>query len=354
MFQHDSDTRSMTVQLKDLSVAEMEAFIAGLGKERYRARQIMQWLYVQKAASFDEMTDLAKELRAELARTASLSSVKPSTVERSVDGTRKYLFTLADGNQIESVLIPDDGRLTLCISTQVGCAMGCRFCLTGAGGLARDLSTGEILDQIVVIARDLGAEQRISNCVLMGMGEPLANYERVQRAVGLMTAACGLGLSRRRITLSTVGLIPQMKRLFAEKVPCRLAVSLNAATEEVRTALMPISVKYSLETILATCRALPLLPRERITFEYVLIKGVNDSDADARRLGQILRGIRCKINLIPLNEVPGIAFCRPPEKTVLRFQKVLMAAGYLTIIRESRGGDISAACGQLRWRIRGS
>jgi 23S rRNA (adenine2503-C2)-methyltransferase len=342
----------MTVQLKDLSVAGMEAFIAGLGKERYRARQIMRWLYVQKAASFDEMTDLAKELRAELGRSASLSCMEPSIVERAADGTRKYLFTLADGNQIESVLIPDDGRLTLCISTQVGCAMGCRFCLTGAGGLARDLSAGEILDQIVVIARDLEAEQRISNCVFMGMGEPLANYERVTQAVGLMTAAFGFGLSRRRITLSTVGLIPQMKQLFAEKVACRLAVSLNAATEKERAALMPVSLKYSLEAVLATCRALPLPPRERITFEYVLIRGANDSDADAKRLSQIIRGIRCKINLIPLNEVPGIAFRRPLERAVLRFQKVLMDAGYLTIIRESRGGDISAACGQLRGLIR--
>jgi len=340
----------MMVPLKDLTVAEMEAFIAGLGKERYRARQIMRWLYVQKATSFDEMTDLAKELRAELARTACISSVEPSTVERSADGTRKYLFTLADGNQIESVLIPDDDRLTLCISTQVGCAMGCRFCLTGTGGLARDLTAGEILDQIVVIARELGAKNRISNVVLMGMGEPLANYECVQQAVGLMTSAFGLGLSRRRITLSTVGLIPQMKRLFTEKVPCRLAVSLNAATQEVRAALMPISVKYPLDVVLATCRALSLPPRERITFEYVLIQGVNDSDADARRLGQILRGIRCKVNLIPLNEVSGIAFRRSPEKAVFRFQKVLMDAGYLTIIRESRGGDISAACGQLRGR----
>jgi 23S rRNA (adenine2503-C2)-methyltransferase len=344
----------MMVPLKDLTAAEMEAFIAGLGKERYRARQIMRWLYVQKATSFDEMTDLAKELRAELARTACISSVEPSTVERSADGTRKYLFNLADGNQIESVLIPDDDRLTLCISTQAGCAMGCRFCVTGAGGLARDLTAGEILDQIVTIGREVGVERRISNCVLMGMGEPLANYERVQQAVGLMSSAFALGLSRRRITLSTVGLIPQMKRLFTEKVPCRLAVSLNAATEEVRAALMPISVKYPLDAVLATCRALPLPPRERITFEYVLIQGVNDSDADARKLGRILRGIRCKVNLIPLNEVSGIAFRRPPGKTMLRFQKVLMDAGYLTIIRESRGGDIAAACGQLRGLVRGS
>ena len=343
----------MVVNLKDLSREQLETFIAGLGKEHYRATQIMRWLYNHKASSFEEMTDLAKELRAELARTASISCVEPLVVERSGDGTVKYLFGLADGNQVESVLIPDDDRLTLCISTQAGCAMGCRFCLTGAGGLARDLTAGEILDQIVVIARELGADSRITNCVLMGMGEPLANYDRVQQALGIAVSALGLGLSRRRVTLSTVGLIPQMKRLFAEKVPCRLAISLNASSQKVRAFLMPISARYPLDALLATCRSLPLPPRERITFEYVLIEGVNDAEADARRLVHILRGIRCKVNLIPFNECPGIAFRRPQEKVVLRFQKILMEAGYLTIIRESRGGDIAAACGQLRGRITG-
>jgi 23S rRNA (adenine2503-C2)-methyltransferase len=344
----------MSVNLKDLSLEELEALIAGLGKERYRARQIMRWLYGRGATSFEEMTDLAKELRAELSRTARISSLALLAEERSPDGTRKYLFGLEDGNQVESVLIPDDGRLTLCISTQAGCAMGCRFCLTGMGGFARDLTAGEILDQIVRVAGALEPGERITNCVLMGMGEPLANYDRVTGALGIMASDLGFGLSRRRITLSTVGLIPQIKRLFAEGVPCRLAVSLNATTQKVRSFLMPISRRYPLSALLAACRALPLAPRERITFEYVLIQGVNDSDADAHRLAQILRGIRCKVNLIPLNECPGILFRRPQEKVVLRFQKVLMEAGYLTIIRESRGGAISAACGQLRGRITGS
>ncbi|OGP81678.1 MAG: 23S rRNA (adenine(2503)-C(2))-methyltransferase [Deltaproteobacteria bacterium RBG_16_54_11] len=344
----------MSVNLKDLSLEELEALIAGLGKERYRARQIMRWLYGRGASSFEEMTDLAKELRAELSRTARISSLASLAEERSPDGTRKYLFGLEDGNQVESVLIPDDGRLTLCISTQAGCAMGCRFCLTGMGGFARDLTAGEILDQIVRVAGALEPGERLTNCVLMGMGEPLANYDRVQGALGIMASDLGFGLSRRRITLSTVGLIPQIKRLFAEGVPCRLAVSLNATTQKVRSFLMPISRRYPLSALLAACRALPLPPRERITFEYVLIQGVNDSDADAHRLTQILRGIRCKVNLIPFNECPGILFRRPQEKVVLRFQKVLMEAGYLTIIRESRGGAISAACGQLRGRITGS
>jgi 23S rRNA (adenine2503-C2)-methyltransferase len=340
--------------LKDLSLEELEALIAGLGKEHYRARQIMRWLYRHGASSLEEMTDLAKELRAELGRTARISSPQPLAVERSPDGTRKYLFDLGDGNQVESVLIPDDGRLTLCISTQAGCAMGCRFCLTGMGGLARDLTSGEILDQILGVARELGGAERITNCVLMGMGEPLANYAMVKKALEIMASDLGFGLSRRRITLSTAGLIPQMKRLFAEGVPCRLAVSLNAATQRVRAHLMPIARRYPLGALLAACRELPLPPRERITFEYVLIQGVNDGEGDARRLTQVLRGIRCKMNLIPFNECPGIPFCRPREKAILLFQKILMEAGYLTIIRESRGGAISAACGQLRGRITGS
>ncbi len=344
----------MLVNLKDLSLEGIEALIAGLGKERYRARQIMRWLYCHGASSFEEMTDLAKELRAELGRMARISSPEPLAEERAADGTRKYLFGLEDGNQVESVLIPDDSRLTLCISTQAGCAMGCRFCLTGRGGFARDLSSGEILDQILGVTKGLGPGERISNCVLMGMGEPLANYDNVKQALGIMATDLGCGLSRRRITLSTVGLIPQIKRLFAEGVPCRLAISLNATTQKVRSYLMPISRRYPLSTLLAACRSLPLPPRERITFEYVLIQGVNDSTEDARRLTRILRGIRCKVNLIPFNECPGILFRRPQEKTILRFQKVLLEAGYTTIIRESRGGTISAACGQLRVRIRGS
>jgi 23S rRNA (adenine2503-C2)-methyltransferase len=346
--------KAMVTNLKDLSLEELEDLIAGLGKEQYRARQIMRWLYRHGASSVEEMTDLAKELRAELGRTARISWLKPLAVESSQDGTRKYLFELQDGNQVESVLIPDDGRLTLCISTQAGCAMGCRFCLTGKGGFARDLTPGEILDQVLGVVRELGPGEQITNCVLMGMGEPLANYACVTKALGIMASDLGFGLSRRRITLSTVGLIPQMKRLFAEGVPCRLAVSLNAVSQKVRAYLMPIARRYPLSVLLAACRSLPLPPRERITFEYVLIQGVNDAEGDARRLTQILRGIRCKVNLIPLNECPGIPFRRPREKAVLLFQKIVMEGGYTTIIRESRGGSISAACGQLRGNIRES
>jgi 23S rRNA (adenine2503-C2)-methyltransferase len=344
----------MKKDLKNLSLEELEFLIARLGKERYRARQIMKWLYRRGASSFDEMTDLAKDLRVELGRTSRISSPELLKLEHSGDGTRKYLFGLEDGNQIESVLIPDGGRLTLCISTQVGCAMGCRFCLTGMSGFARNLTSGEILNQFLGVINELDTDECITNCVLMGMGEPLANYDMVKKALGIMTSDVGFGFSRRRITLSTVGLVPSMKRLFAEKVPCRLAISLNATTQKVRAYLMPISKQYPLSTLLASCRTLSLPPRERITFEYVLIQGVNDSEGDAMRLNQILRGIRCKVNLIPFNAFEGTTFRRPQEKVIFLFQKILMEAGYTTIIRESRGRNISAACGQLRGRITGS
>ena len=341
----------MIVDLKNLALDELEDFIEGLGKKRYRARQIMKWIYHHRCTSFDEMTDLAKELRAELVCNARISSLSPVTVETAKDGTRKYLFCLEDGNQVESVLIPDESRLTLCISTQVGCAMGCRFCLTGKEGFARNLTAGEILNQVLGVAENLDKKERISNVVIMGMGEPLANYENVTRAIGVMTSDLGLGFSRRRVTLSTVGLIPQMKRLFAERVKCRLAISLNASTETVRSYLMPISRRYPLRSLLETCRSLHLPPRERITFEYVLINGINDSEKDARRLLLVVRGIKCKINLIPFNECPGISFQRSKKKAVTIFQKILLEGGITTIIRESRGDDISAACGQLRGKI---
>ena len=281
--------------IKDFSLEEMESFIARLGKERYRARQIVKWLYRRGTSSFDEMTDLAKDLRTELSRTSRISSLELLKLERSGDGTRKYLFELEDGNQIESVLIPDGGRLTLCISTQVGCAMGCRFCLTGMSGFARDLTSGEILNQLLGAINELDTDGRITNCVLMGMGEPLANYDRVKKALEIMASDVGFGFSRRRITLSTVGIIPTMKKLFAEKVPCRLAISLNATTQKVRAYLMPISKRYPLSTLLASCRDLSLPPRERITFEYVLIKGIINLKGEPKNLPKILSGIRAKV-----------------------------------------------------------
>jgi len=341
----------MMTDLKNFNLAELERYMTALGTQPYRARQIMQWLYQRRVEEISEMTNLSKELRCRLSQVTSISSLRPVRVEQSSDGTRKFLCALSDGTRVESVLIPDDHRRTLCLSTQVGCAMGCRFCLTGTGGFTRNLSTAEILNQLLAVLRELECDRRLTNVVFMGMGEPLANYEAVTRAIDIMTSDLGFGLSRRRVTLSTVGLIPEMVRLIADGVRCRLAVSLNAATQEVRRDIMPISHRYPLGILLDTCRTLPLPARERITFEYVLLGGVNDAEADARELVRILSGLRCKINLIPFNACSGIPFEPPADRVVLRFQNILMEKGYTAIIRESKGADISAACGQLRGQV---
>ncbi len=337
--------------LKGMTRKELEAFVEALGERAFRGRQIMRWIYHRGAEDFSVMSDLPKALRERLSERARLSRLELIAEEESRDGTRKFLFGLSDGGAIESVLIPDEDRLTLCVSTQVGCAMGCRFCLTARGGFARDLTAAEIVDQVLQVRRLLPSSKRITNVVLMGMGEPLANYQEVVKAIEVMEDDLGLGLSARRITLSTVGLLPELERLFADGVRCRLAISLNASDQETRQRLMPISKKYPLEQLLDVCRRLPLPPRERITFEYVLIAGVNSSPEDARRLASILKGIRCKVNLIPLNEAPEIPFRSPSREEILEFQRILIDAGYTALIRESRGADISAACGQLRGKV---
>ncbi len=263
-----------------------------------------------------------------------------------MDGTRKWLLEMEDGLRIETVLIPEEDHWTQCISTQVGCAMGCTFCRTARMGFKRSLSTWEILEQ-VSLARRTFREGRIRNVVLMGMGEPLANYESVVRALRLMLLPEGLSLSRRRITLSTCGLIPEMKRLVEEGLGIKLAVSLNAPTDEIRNRLMPINRRYPLKALLSACRGLGLPNRERITFEYVLFGGLNDAPIHARMLASLLRGIRCKVNLIPYNPFPGSTHQRPQEGDVLRFQRILISFNYTATIRWSRGTDILAACGQL-------
>jgi 23S rRNA (adenine2503-C2)-methyltransferase len=264
-----------------------------------------------------------------------------------MDGSQKFLFGLEDGECIETVLIPDGKRLTLCVSTQVGCGYACRFCLTGLQGLQRNLSTSEILGQILSV-QNLVKPGGLTNVVLMGMGEPLANFQSTLRALEIMNYVDGLGFSRRRITLSTVGLVPGIDRLAGSPRFCRLAISLNATDNATRSALMPVNETYPLETLIEACRRFPLAPRERITFEYVLIRGVNDSPEDARRLSRILHGIRAKVNLIPYNESSPLVFKRPSEETVLAFQESLLKRNMTAIIRRGRGADISAACGQLR------
>jgi 23S rRNA (adenine2503-C2)-methyltransferase len=334
------------IDLKNLSPADFEGFVLKLGWKPWRAGQIMSWLYQKGVTEIDSMTNLSLSLREELKKVASLSSLSPSQVLVSEDDTKKYLFPLEDGGVIESVLIPEKGHFTLCISTQLGCALKCRFCYTGKGGLVRNLTTAEIAGQVGAVLTHLGGKGSIKNIVLMGMGEPLSNYENTVKALEIIFHPQGFDFSHRRVTLSSAGLIPELKRLGKES-PVNLAISLNAADQETRSLLMPINRRHPLKELLAVLRDYPLPHRKRITFEYVLIAGVNDALRDAEKLVDLLRPLRCKINLIPFNEHPGVAFKRPEQEKVAAFRDFLVSHGYTTIVRESRGNDILAACGQL-------
>ena len=335
------------VNIKNLNREELKGLTRRFGKEDYRAQQIIQWIYRHRVNSFQEMTNLSKELRELLERTTRMDSLLPAEVETSCDGSQKLLFPLEDHETIETVLIPDRDRLTLCVSTQVGCKFGCRFCLTGQKGFSRDLSTSEIVGQVLA-SQSFVRPMTLTNIVLMGMGEPLANLENAMKAMEIMGYNDGLRFSKRKITLSTVGLVPEIDRLGQIPRLCRLAISLNATDNVTRTSLMPINQEYPLEELLEACRRFPLAPRERITFEYVIMQGINDSDEDAKRLPTMLRGIRAKVNLIPYNESPSLPFRRPSEERILAFQQTLLKKNLTAIIRKSRGEDISAACGQLR------
>ena len=339
---------SEKVDLKNLSPLELNEFLGSFGKERYRSIQILRWLYQKGVQSFDEMSNLSKRFRQALSQVSFISNLHVLRVEQARDGTKKFLFELEDGNRIESVLIPDKTRLTLCLSTQVGCAFGCQFCLTGRMGWKRDLKTSEIVNQILMARRMLSPKTSITNIVLMGMGEPLANYRNSLKAIELMAHPDAFKFSSRRLTLSTVGLLPELERLAKEKISFRLAISLNASDEETRTHLMPVNRRYPLSKLLGLCKKFPLRRRTRITFEYVMVEGVNDSPEDAKRLLRILRGIPSKVNLIPLNEAPEIPLRRPSDEKVKRFQEILMQGGLTAIVRTSKGTEISAACGQLQ------
>jgi len=292
------------------------------------------------------MTDVARPVRAALARSFALPVLRPSEVARAADGTRKLLFALEPGRAVESVIIPDPPRLTACLSTQAGCAMGCAFCATARLGLQRQLSAVEIAAQLGAVQRALDPGERLSNVVFMGMGEPLHNYDALVEAIEILTADWGFGLSGRRVTVSTVGLLPQLERLVRE-TPASVAVSLTATTDALRNQLMPVNRRYPLAALIATCRGLPIAQRRRITFEYVLLAGVNDAAADARRLVKLLHGIRAKVNLIPFNPFPGAGFAPPGPAAVERFRQQLLAAGLHATVRATRGRDIQAACGQL-------
>jgi 23S rRNA (adenine2503-C2)-methyltransferase len=335
------------VDLKNLSPAELETFLAGLGKERFRAGQLLRWIYPRGVTEFGAMTDLAKGFREELTQRATVSSCTAAAEEVSRDGTRKFLFPLADGESVETVLIPmEEGRATLCVSTQVGCAMQCAFCLTGVYGLTRNLTAAEIVNQVCAVRTRFP----VDNLVLMGMGEPLHNLDNVVRALEILYSAAGFNYSPRKVTLSTSGLVPEMREL-GRRIRVNLAVSLNATTDAVRDRLMPVNRRYPLAELLQACRDYPLAPRQRITFEYILIRAVNDSPEDARRLVKLLHGVKAKVNLIPYNAHPGSAFQAPDEAVIETFQRQLLNRGIVAVRRAGKGQDISAACGQLKGRL---
>jgi len=332
--------------IRDLMLAELEQIVIAAGQPRFRANQLAQWLYTRRVESFDEMSNLPADFREYLKQYFKLLPLTVATVDRSIDGTTKLLLSLADASEIESVIIPTPGRATLCISSQAGCAMNCAFCATAKMGLERNLTCTEIIGEVIAASRRLEEGRQLTNYVFMGMGEPLANYPRLLRALTIMTSPWGMGISPRRITVSTVGLVPMIEKLMAE-TSVHLAVSLTATTNELRDRLAPVNRRYPLEQLFEACRRLDL-GRRRITFEYVMLAGVNDSPADAARLVKLMAPLRAKVNLIFFNPFTGSEFRPSSREAVERFQAVLLKGNLTATIRESRGGDIAAACGQLR------
>lgn len=329
--------------------SELEDLAVELGASRYRGRQLATWLYRKGVFSLDAMTDLPKEFRQAVAERAVIELPQVERATPSQDGSRKLVFKLHDGNLVSAVVMPDDDRITLCLSTQVGCGYACAFCLTGTMGLERNLTAGEIVGQLLAANASLADGQRVSHLVFMGMGEPLANLAALVKAIRVMTdAKLGIGYSPRRITVSTVGLVPGIEKLGRENLKVNVAISLHAASDEVRERLMPVNRSWNLAALMAAVRKYPLAPRQRVFFEYVLLDGVNDATDDARRLAHLLRGVRAKVNLIPFNDWEGSEFRRPPLARIQAFQAVLLDAGITTTVRWSKGEDIGAACGQLR------
>jgi 23S rRNA (adenine2503-C2)-methyltransferase len=336
-----------TIDLAELERGEIEDAFDSLGVPRFHARQVFQWIYARGITDFSLMTNLSQALRQTLSATFTIGSPAVETHQTSSDGTTKYLIKLADGREIESVFIPDTPAQTFCISTQVGCAMNCAFCLTGKMGLVRNLSAGEIAGQVRVLVRHTPLAGRAFNIVLMGMGEPLHNYAATMKALRILADTDGLALPAKRVTLSTVGVLPGLEKLAQEPLMPNLAISLHATTTEQRDRLVPVNRKYTLEDLIEACKRFPVAKRRRITFEYVLLDRVNDTPEDARRLVRLLNGIKAKVNLLPLNEAPGIEFTRPSDERVNAFAKILADRGVVVSVRRSRGRDIRAACGQL-------
>ena len=338
----------MPQSIVGLELADLQETL-GRGHPAFRARQVYQAVYRQKVSDLVQITSLPISLRKELASTHSLGLPALVTEYRSVDGTRRYLLGLEDRKTVEAVLMPEEGRDTICISSQVGCPVNCQFCLTALMGLERNLTAGEIVGQVLFVMQTHQLSTGIDrlNVVMMGMGEPLLNLPNVIKATRLLMDPEGIGLSPRRITLSTAGIVPKIEELGREPIRPRLAISLNASNEEQRRELMPITRKYSLKDLLAACKAYPLRPWEKLTFEYVLLKGVNDTDADARRVVKLLAHLNAKVNLIALNPGPGIAFETPDAERVAAFQAIVRRS-MQCFVRKPRGRDIFAACGQLK------
>lgn len=339
-------------ELRSLSRPALAALVAGLGEKPFRARQLFRWLHRNGAAALDEMTDLPKPLRVALAARTSLVTLERASEQRSADGTIKWTWRTGDGKLVESVYMPETDRKTLCVSSQVGCALGCGFCMTGTMGLARNLTAGEIVDQVHRANRrlvELGegpAPRPLTNLVFMGMGEPLQNFDQLKLALDLLLDEDGPNFSHRHVTVSTSGLVPVMRRL-GEETQVKLAVSLNATTDAQRDAIMPINKRWPIRELLAACRSFPMKQGRRITFEYVLLGGLNDADADAQRLAKLVAGIPAKVNLIPYNDNPGLGFRAPAPERVEAFHRILFDRDITAVIRKNRGGDIAAACGQL-------
>ncbi len=342
---------SAPVNLMELDRTAMQGYFAALGEKTFRADQVLKWVYQRGVTRFEEMTNLSKSLRKSLTRTAIVEVPVVGEHKRSSDGTIKWQFVLSDGNQVETVFIPESDRGTLCVSSQAGCALNCSFCATARQGFSRNLSTSEIIGQVWMAKRILQqedyGERPLTNIVLMGMGEPLLNYQAVVRALRLMLDDFSFGLSRRRVTLSTAGVVPGIDQLRIY-CPGSLAVSLHAPDDELRTQLVPLNRKYPIASLLAACsRYIYGDPRRRVTFEYTMLDGINDGLSQAISLARLLQGIPAKVNLIPYNRVEGISFATSPQSRIDAFRDVLLSAGIMCITRKTRGADIDAACGQL-------
>ena len=337
--------KTQRINLKDFTYDELESFVLGIGEKKYRAEQIFKWLY-SGANEIGDMTNLSKELKDKLNELTYIGSLSINDKLCSIDGTIKYLLALNDGNLIESVAMKYKYGIVVCVSTQVGCKMGCNFCASTVGGLVRSLTPGEIIDQVLTIQKDIG--ERVSNIVLMGIGEPLNNYDNVIRFIKNVTSHMGLGIGSRHISISTCGLVPEILRLSEEKIPIMLSVSLHAPNNEIRDKIMPINKDYPIDELMAACRAYVRKTNKRITFEYAMIEDLNDSLDCAYELSEKVKGIMCLVNLIPVNEAGNKKYKKSKDARIIKFKEYLEGKGIAITIRRELGSDINASCGQLK------